>query len=123
MGRPEMERNTGGYIFPGKRAAGAGSFASSLGRAGVIGLHPVAGILVGGVLGRFLWKQFDVPWIFWILLFLGFVAGCMNAWRDMRVYLREQDGLEGNGTRGENNAGEPGTGPPERRSEDVAQNP
>lgn len=81
-----------GYIFPkAGRAARAASFSSVLGRAGIIGLHPISGILVGGGAGYFLWKKFDAAWIFWILLLLGFVAGCLNAWREARAYLREQD--------------------------------
>lgn len=81
-----------GYIFPQTdKTARAASFGGALGRAGVIGLHPLSGLLVGGGAGYALWKKFDVAWIFWILLLLGFVAGCLNARREARAYLREQD--------------------------------
>ncbi|GHV53247.1 hypothetical protein FACS1894206_03560 [Deltaproteobacteria bacterium] len=60
-------------------------------RAGVIGLHPVAGLLVGGACGYFLWKQFDAAWCFWVFLLIGFIAGWMNAYGDIRVMMREQD--------------------------------
>ena len=82
-----------GYIFPQQKGSSArvASFGSALGRAGVIGLHPVSGLLVGGAAGYFLWRKFDAAWIFWILLLLGFIAGCLNAYREIRAYLREQE--------------------------------
>ena len=98
MEKPEAKNGTGegkGYIFPkanhGSRVA---SFGSAIGRAGVIGLHPLSGILVGGCAGYFLWKHFDAAWIFWILLLLGFIAGCLNAYREAKALLREQDAEE-----------------------------
>ena len=62
-----------------------------MGRAGVIGLHPLSGLLVGGAAGYFLWKHFDAPWIFWTLLPIGFAAGCLNAYREIHALLLEQD--------------------------------
>ncbi len=84
-----------GYIFPkAGRAARAASFSGALGRAGLIGLHPISGLLVGGGAGYILWKKFDAAWIFWILLLAGFIAGCLNARREALAYLREQNAEE-----------------------------
>ena len=95
MKKTETTRDTDerkGYIFPksgsGSRVA---SFGGAIGRAGVIGLHPISGLLVGGAAGYFLWKKFDASWLFWILLLLGFIAGCLNAYREVRAYIRDQD--------------------------------
>jgi len=93
MEKPEKTDTTPkGYIFPkaGLHTRTA-TLGSSLGRASVVGLHPLSGLLVGGVVGYFLWKQFDAPWIFWTFLPLGFAAGCRNAYREIRTLLREQD--------------------------------
>lgn len=80
------------YIFPEKSGAThVAAFGGALGRAGIIALHPISGLLVGGVAGYLLWKKFDAAWIFWILLLLGFTAGCLNAYREARAFLREQD--------------------------------
>ena len=97
MGKPkespdETHRQTEGkgYIFPKKSGARFATFSGSLGRAGVIGLHPLSGLLVGGAAGYFLRGYFDAGWIFWVLLLLGFIAGCRNAYRETRALLREQ---------------------------------
>ena len=110
MNTPDDGRKTGsrkGHIFPEKRASHAATFGGALGRAGVIGLHPLSGILVGGAAGYFLWKRFDAQWIFWLLLLLGFIAGCRNAYREMRSYLREQEETANAGTGSENAAKKP----------------
>ena len=78
------------HIFP-KGTTGRTRLGGSFFRAGVIGLHPLSGALVGGAAGYFLWKQFDAPWCFWILLLVGFAAGCLNAFRDIRAMMREED--------------------------------
>ena len=80
-----------GYIFPKKSGSRFATFSGSLGRAGVIGLHPLSGLLVGGAAGYFLREYFGAGWIFWVLLLLGFIAGCRNAYREARALLREQD--------------------------------
>ena len=90
MEQPEQEYDGKSHIFPRRTAAPARRGGSFL-RGGVIGLHPIAGLLVGGALGHFLWKQFAAPWCFWVLLLVGFIAGCLNAWRDIRAMLREKD--------------------------------
>lgn len=80
-----------GYIFPEKSGSRFATFNGSLGRAGVIGLHPLSGMLVGGAAGYFLRGYFGAGWIFWVLLLAGFIAGCRNAYREARALLREQD--------------------------------
>jgi len=82
-----------GYIFPKAGVhARAATLGNSLGRAGIIGLHPLSGLLVGGAIGYFLWKKFDASWAFWVFLLFGFAAGCLNAYREARALLREQSG-------------------------------
>lgn len=83
------------YIFPKNRPANAPSFAAAIGRAGVIGLHPLSGLLVGGLAGYFLRERFGAPWLFWVLLLAGFIAGCRNAYRDAKALVREQDREDG----------------------------
>ncbi|MCC8193642.1 MAG: AtpZ/AtpI family protein [Deltaproteobacteria bacterium] len=91
-GDPDAAPRPKGYIFPRTGLhTRAATFGGALGRAGIIGLHPVSGLLVGGAAGYFLWKKFDAAWIFWVLLLLGFIAGCLNAYREARAYLREQE--------------------------------
>lgn len=80
-----------GYIFPERSGSRFAMFGGSVGRAGLIGLHPLSGLLVGGAAGYFLREYFDAGWIFWVLLLLGFIAGCRNAYREARALLREQD--------------------------------
>lgn len=91
MDKPEHSGGAQGgksHIFP-KQTGDAARMGGSFFRAGVIGLHPVSGLVVGGVGGYFLWKRFDAAWCFWGLLFIGFIAGCLNAYRDVRAMLRE----------------------------------
>lgn len=92
MKQPQKAGNQGKkYIFPKNRPANAPSFAAAIGRAGVIGLHPLSGLLVGGLAGYFLRERFEAPWLFWVLLLAGFIAGCRNAYRDAKALVREQD--------------------------------
>lgn len=78
------------HIFP-KKPVQSSRLGGSFFRAGVIGLHPVSGLVVGGAAGYFLWKRFDLAWCFWGLLCIGFIAGCRNAYRDIRLMMREQE--------------------------------
>ena len=77
-------------IFPRKSASGAPHLGGAVIRAGAVGLHPLSGLIVGGGAGYFLWKQYDAAWCFWVLLLLGLVAGCRNAYRDVQRMLREE---------------------------------
>lgn len=79
------------FIFPSKNAGQSPFLRGSVFRAGIIGLHPVAGAFVGGGAGYFLWKKFDAPWCFWFLLLIGFMGGCLNAYRDLRAMMREEE--------------------------------
>ena len=102
MAEPMKKPDSGGtqergYIFPKKSSAAAPAIGGAFFRAGVIALHPVSGLLVGGVAGYFLWKHFDAAWMFWGLLLLGFAAGCLNARRDFKAMMR--DGVDGNTAR------------------------
>ncbi|CAK7068806.1 MAG: hypothetical protein DELT_01781 [Desulfovibrio sp.] len=90
MTKPDKTEKKG-YIFPKKTESRAAFFGKSVSRAGIIGLHPLSGLLVGGVAGYFLWKYFAAPWIFWCMLAFGFIAGCRNAYRDFRAMQREEE--------------------------------
>lgn len=92
MKQPEDSKDDGKkYIFPKNRSGNASSFSSAIGRAGVIGLHPLSGLLVGGLAGHLLRAYFSAPWLFWVFLLIGFIAGCRNAYRDAKALTREQD--------------------------------
>ncbi len=76
---------------PGGPLAAGGLF-DTLGRAGIMGMHLVAGVLVGLVVGRFLDRFFDTaPWLTIIFLPLGIAAGFMNLWTDAKRLIREQE--------------------------------
>ena len=78
-------------IFPKKPASGRPFFSGPAMRAGVIGLHLVSGLLSGGVIGYLLDSWRGTKFWLWIFLLLGFVAGCINIYRDVRKLLREND--------------------------------
>lgn len=64
------------------------------GRASVMGLHMVSGIIVGCLLGYWLDKWFGTyPWCAGVGLIVGIGAGFRNIWLDARILLRqgEQD--------------------------------
>ena len=66
----------------------------SLGRASVMGLHMVSGIIVGCLLGYWLDKWLGTyPWCAGVGLIVGVGAGFRNIWLDARILLRqgEQD--------------------------------
>lgn len=90
MEKPEHPGGGKSHIFP-KQTGPASRTSGSFFRAGVIGLHPVSGLVVGGASGYFLWKEFDAAWCFWGLLCIGFIAGCLNAYRDINAMLREEE--------------------------------
>jgi|GEM_PF-390753 len=66
-----------------------GGFWDAAGRASVMGLHLVSGIIVGGVLGYALDTWLGTkPWGLLFFLFVGVVAGFRNMWRDARKLMR-----------------------------------
>lgn len=80
----------GSYIFP-KRTSGSPLLGSGFSKAAVIGLHPLGGMLVGGGIGYWLRYEFGVAWGFPVFLLVGLFAGCLNAYRDARLLLREEE--------------------------------
>ncbi len=65
---------------------------SAIGKASVMGLHMVSGILVGGVIGWLLDSWLGTgPWLFVIFFILGVAAGFLNVWRDMKAIVRAQE--------------------------------
>lgn len=88
----EKKTEAGRKSFIFSEGTRGGAFTRAVGRSGVIALHPVAGLLVGGGLGMYLQREYGLgSWVFWTLLLLGTFAGCRNAWRDYRAMLREQN--------------------------------
>lgn len=83
--------DSAGCIFPKKTYSRASFLGKSASRAGLIGLHPISGLVVGGIAGYFLWRKFDAPWFFWSLLAIGFIAGCRNAYRDFCLMRHEEE--------------------------------
>ena len=62
----------------------------ALGRASVMGLHMVSGIIVGCLLGYGLDKWLDTsPWLAGAGLVFGIAAGFRNVWLDARILLRQ----------------------------------
>jgi ATP synthase protein I len=72
-----------------------GGVFNGLGRASVIGLHLVSGMIVGGVIGYYLDKWLDTsPWLKLIFFLLGIAAGFRNVYLDTRILLKEQDAAD-----------------------------
>lgn len=71
-----------------KNSSGSGLF-DALGRASVMGLHMVSGIIVGGLLGYWLDRTFDAsPWFLLGGIVFGIGAGFRNLWLDAKILLR-----------------------------------
>lgn len=68
-----------------------GNYFDAMGRAGVMGLHLVSGILVGGLMGYGVDHWFDCkPWGLLIGLGFGIVAGFRNMWSDAKKLMRHE---------------------------------
>lgn len=68
-----------------------GNFYGTLGLAGVMGLHFVSGILVGGLMGYGVDHWFATkPWGILIGLVFGIAAGFRNMWLDAKKILRHE---------------------------------
>ena len=66
------------------------SLFDALGRASVMGLHMVSGIIVGCLVGYGVDKWLgSAPWGAGIGLIVGIAAGFRNVWRDARILLRQ----------------------------------
>ena len=62
----------------------------ALGRASVMGLHMVSGIIVGCLLGYWLDRWLETsPWFAGAGQVLGIAAGFRNVWLDARILLRQ----------------------------------
>lgn len=67
------------------------SYLNSLSQAGAIGLHMVSGVAVGAVAGYFLDQWLGTsPWLTWILLLMGIVAGFKNVYVDTKRLIQTQ---------------------------------
>ena len=72
--------------------ANYGDMLDAAGRASLMGLHMVSGVLVGGVGGYFLDKWLDTsPWLKIICFTLGVAAGFRNVWLDAKLLLKTQE--------------------------------
>ena len=84
-------------------AKNAGMFGSA-GRASVIGLHLVSGIIVGCLAGYWLDEWLGTsPWLKIVFFFLGVAAGFRNAYLDARRLLEELEGKDGGSGNGGGN--------------------
>lgn len=73
------------------------SLFDALGRASVIGLHMVSGIIVGCLVGYGADKWLgSAPWGAGIGLIVGIAAGFRNVWRDARILLRQGEEADAN---------------------------
>ena len=81
-----------------KMPSGTGTF-DALGRASVIGLHMISGIIVGIGLGYALDYWLDTfPWCSGAGLLFGIAAGFRNVWMDTKYLIRQEE--KGNGYAG-----------------------
>lgn len=72
-----------------------GGIFDTFGRASLLGLHIVSGILVGCVLGWLLDRWLDsFPWCSAVGLFVGILAGFNNMLRDARRIIRQSEKSE-----------------------------
>lgn len=63
----------------------------AMGRAGVMGLHFVSGIFVGGLMGYGVDHWFTTaPWGLLIGLMFGIAAGFRNVWIDAKRLMRDE---------------------------------
>ncbi len=73
-----------------KKAPSKPQLWSTMSLASTMGMHMVAGVLVGGLMGYGLDYVFGTAhWFTAIFLILGIAAGFMNVWRDTKRLLRE----------------------------------
>ena len=71
------------------------SFWDAAGRASVMGLHLVSGIIVGGVIGYALDSWLNTgPWGLLFFLVVGIAAGFRNMWRDAKRLMQFTAGKE-----------------------------
>lgn len=91
MKHPRGSEKGKGHIFPSRKRGRLAELSGPYFRAGVIGLHPLSGLLVGAALGYFLWKRFDAQWLFPAALIAGLIGGCVTTLRDIRAMRREQE--------------------------------
>ncbi len=80
-----------------KPSSATGTF-DALGRASVIGLHMVSGIIVGAGLGYALDHWLDTfPWCSGAGLLFGIAAGFRNVWMDTKYLIRQEEKGNGHG--------------------------
>lgn len=65
-----------------------------------VGMAVVAGMVVGGFMGYFLDKWLNTsPWLLFVFLIFGFIAGIKNAIHFMKKAGIELDSIKGNNTK------------------------
>lgn len=78
----------------------------AIGKASVIGLHMVSGIIVGGVMGYFLDEWLGTsPWLKIVFFILGVGAGFRNVYLDTKLLLKSQSGEAPAGRNGQDASG------------------
>ena len=69
-----------------------GGLLDAAGRASVLGLHLVSGMIVGGAIGDFLDKWLGTgPWLKCVFFALGLGAGVRNLYLDAKLLLKAQE--------------------------------